>query len=281
MWTDNIFMAWQYARYIDRVTAAGKAEYDLPMYVNAWLELPGMSKPGKYPSGGPLPRVMDIWKAGAPNIDFLSPDIYAENFEDWCDWYTRQGDPLFIPEVGRSEETAANLLFAFGNYNTLGTSPFGIDRITPDEDSPIEKLYHVMHYLAPEILEHQPLENRMTGFLLDMDRRSTDVIMEDQNVTIELYSRRGVIAVEDAFGLVIKTGEMEYLVAGSRALISFKSPDDPGIKYGIGKVDEIVFRDGKWQEGRRLNGDETHRGRAVRLPHEEIGIQRVAIYKYK
>ena len=35
--TDEIFMAWNYARYIGRVAEAGKAEYPLPMYVNAAL----------------------------------------------------------------------------------------------------------------------------------------------------------------------------------------------------------------------------------------------------
>ena len=281
MWTDNVFMAWQYAGYIDKVTAAGKAEYPLPMYVNAWLELPGMMKPGRFPSGGPLPRVMDVWKAGAPHIDFISPDIYAENFEDWCDWYTQLDNPLFIPEVGRSAESAANLLFAFGNYSTIGTSPFAIDDLDPAEDGPIEKLYLAMQYLGPEILKHQGRENTMTGFLLDDSRRSIDVQMGDYNVVIELFSHRGKILVDDAFGLIIKTGDREFLIAGSRALISFKSLLSPQDKYGIGKVQEIVFVNGQWRHGRRLNGDETHRGRAARLPMDEIGIQHVTVYHYK
>jgi len=29
-------MAWNYARYVNTVVEAGKKEYDLPMYVNAW-----------------------------------------------------------------------------------------------------------------------------------------------------------------------------------------------------------------------------------------------------
>ena len=33
-------MAWNYARYVDNVTAAGKAAYALPMFVNAWLSNP-------------------------------------------------------------------------------------------------------------------------------------------------------------------------------------------------------------------------------------------------
>ena len=35
--TDEIFMAWNFARYVGRVAEAGKAEYPLPMFVNAAL----------------------------------------------------------------------------------------------------------------------------------------------------------------------------------------------------------------------------------------------------
>src|ERR1035437_4643103 len=35
---DEIFMAWNYAGYVRHVAAAGKAEYNLPMFVNAWPE---------------------------------------------------------------------------------------------------------------------------------------------------------------------------------------------------------------------------------------------------
>jgi hypothetical protein len=60
--TDEIFMAWNYARYVHTVAASGKAAYDLPMYVNTWLAGEDAT-PGDYPSGGPQPRVLDIWKA--------------------------------------------------------------------------------------------------------------------------------------------------------------------------------------------------------------------------
>ncbi len=69
--TDEIFMAWNYAQYVGRVAAAGKAEYPLPMYVNAWLVQRTGEKPGSYPSGGPVAQVHDLWRAGAPHIDFL------------------------------------------------------------------------------------------------------------------------------------------------------------------------------------------------------------------
>jgi hypothetical protein len=35
--TDEIFMAYHYARYVETIAAAGKEEYGLPMFTNAWL----------------------------------------------------------------------------------------------------------------------------------------------------------------------------------------------------------------------------------------------------
>ena len=38
---EELFMAWHFARFTQHVTAAGKAEYPLPMFVNAALIRPG------------------------------------------------------------------------------------------------------------------------------------------------------------------------------------------------------------------------------------------------
>ncbi|HXB92490.1 MAG TPA: beta-galactosidase, partial [Puia sp.] len=84
--TDEIFQAWFYARYANRVADAGKKEYALPMYVNAALNHRNVL-PGEYPSAGPLPQVMDIWQAAAPAIDFLSPDFYNPRFAEYGDLY--------------------------------------------------------------------------------------------------------------------------------------------------------------------------------------------------
>ena len=83
-------MAWHFARYAEAVAAAGKREYALPMFVNAALIRPG-HQPGQYPSGGPLPHLVDVWRAAAPSIDFLAPDIYFQNFVEWARRYTRLG----------------------------------------------------------------------------------------------------------------------------------------------------------------------------------------------
>src|SRR5690349_4363517 len=66
--TDELFMAWYFARYAERVAAGGKKEYPLPMFVNAALIRPGY-QPGRYVSAGPLPHLIDVWRAAAPSID--------------------------------------------------------------------------------------------------------------------------------------------------------------------------------------------------------------------
>ncbi|HMD72212.1 MAG TPA: beta-galactosidase [Bryobacteraceae bacterium] len=118
-YTDEIFMAWNYARYVGGVAAAGKAEYPVPMYVNTWCSM-GDRPPGTYPSGGPLPHVADVWKVGAPAIDFRSPDLHATNFSEWVDWYHPTRDfPLFIPEAFHATGHY-NIFYVMGQHDGIG-----------------------------------------------------------------------------------------------------------------------------------------------------------------
>ncbi|MFY0598214.1 MAG: DUF5597 domain-containing protein [Cyclobacteriaceae bacterium] len=280
-WTDLIFMAWNYSVYMNEVTKRGKEVYNLPMFVNAWLEYPSEPYPGGFPSGGPVPRVMDIWKAGAPDVDFMAPDIYGTNFIEWCDKYTSQGDPLFIPETWWNKPKYVQFMFyALGHYNTLGVAPFGVDRIDPLENPPLKEMFSVAEYLAPEILKYQGDRSKMVGFMLDLDNPSQEFEMENYYVKAELYSRRGKIMVDDAFGMIIKTGENEFTISGTRATISFRPKEGEETKAGIGPVDEYEYHNGRWINRRRLGGDETNRGRAVYMLMDGIGIQKAIVYKY-
>lgn len=276
--TDEIFMAWNYARYIDKVAAAGKAEYDIPMYVNAWLS-GSQGKPGDWPSGGPLPHTMDIWLAGAPHIDLLAPDIYASNFQEWCQKYTQRGNPLFIPEMRRQAVGARNVFYAFGQHDAMGTSPFAVDSIQHPEDAPLSKSYEVLRQIAPLILEHQG-KGEMVGFLLDK---------EHPKVTLELGGYELDITLDAVFsykadlgyGLIIAVGPNEFIGIGSGFRVAFQ-PKTPGPALaGIGTVDEGVYRNGRWNPGRRLNGDENDQGRKWRFSNRRISIERCTVYRYE
>ena len=152
---DAIFIAWQYAKYVNRVAKAGKAEYPIPLYANAWLQQPDHGWPGAYPSGGPLPQVMDIWKAGAPAIDILAPDLYlTDHMVEVCTRFTRQGNPLFIPETSSGAVAPANVLYAVAQHNAIGFSPFMIER-QASATSDLANTYGLLANMMPLIMEHQ------------------------------------------------------------------------------------------------------------------------------
>jgi beta-galactosidase GanA len=125
------FHAWHVARYIDQVAAAGKAVKPIPMYVNA--ALPGdpfkYQEPKSYASGGPANTVIDVYKAAAPHLDVLAPDIYNPDYKAYLgflDAYDRPDNPLLVPETGHAKEYARYFFEAMGR-GAIGWAPFGVD----------------------------------------------------------------------------------------------------------------------------------------------------------
>lgn len=98
-WSKSFYTTWQYATYIDFISAGAKEIYPLPTFCNCWLVQKPDDMPGVYPNGGPVSRVMDIWKAAAPHIDVLAPDIYLSDFKNIVADYHRADNPLLIPEA--------------------------------------------------------------------------------------------------------------------------------------------------------------------------------------
>lgn len=275
--TDEIFMAWNYARYLDNVTAAGKAVYDLPMFVNAWLCKPEET-PGDYPCGGPLPHVMDIWLAGCPQIDMLTPDIYAPDFAAWCQKYTQRGNPLFIPEMRRAEDGARNIFYAIGQHDAIGTSPFAVDSLDQPAQTPLSQSYAVLQQLAPIILEHQG-GGAMVGFLLDSVQPAVTHQLGGYELEISLDDIFSFKA-EIGYGLIIAVGPNTFIGAGSGFRVAFRAIPPDAAQVGIGTVDEGAYHDGRWIARRRLNGDENDQGRRWRFSPQGIVIERCTVYRY-
>lgn len=277
--TDEIFMAWHYATYIDRVAAAGRSKHDIPMFVNAMLQ--EAPEPGQhfYPCGSPLPQVMDIWLAAIDKIDLLAPDIYTPNFEEWCERCTRRHNPLFIPEMTPREAGARQVFYAIGRHDAIGTSPFAIDMIEDPAAAALSKSYEVLKQVAPTILAHQGRE-RTTGFLLDKDHPTASVELGGYVLNISL-DEIFIFRAEIGYGLIIQTGTDEFVAAGSGFRVAFHPTESDSRYAGILKVEEGSFADGGWKPDRRLNGDETSQGSHWRFDDKALSIQRCTVYTYE
>lgn len=274
---DEIFMAWQYARFMEGVAARGKAEYDIPMYVNTWLA-PDNAPPGEYPSGGSQPRVVEVWKAAGSSIDFYSPDLYAANFEEWCKRYHRDGNPLYMPETRGGAAGAANVFYALGEEAGIGFSPFGIESEAGDAD-PLGESYKAIAAVAPLLLERQSAGD-VHGFLLDRDHPQVDFTMNGYTVHVSLDSIFGG-QVENGFGLIMADGKDAFLGVGKGFRATFSPYPASGPGAGIGAVEEGRFEDGKWIAGRRLNGDEDDQGEHWRFGPQQVRTEKVTLYRYE
>jgi beta-galactosidase GanA len=283
--TDEIFMAWHYAKFVNAVINAGKLIYPLPMYVNAALNRAG-AQPGKgYPSAGPLPHLMDVWKAGGPDIDFLSPDFYFPDFMHWCDLYTRQGNPLFVPEHRFDNTVAAKAAFAFGHYQAIGFSPFSIEAVESPENEPLGKMYALIDQLSPLISAHHG-QHKIEGVLVDKENQQNVFQLGDYEFTVRHsytlgYETDSKNDAWDAAGaLIVQTADNEFFIAGSGVVATFKNISNSDLIVGILKVDEGRFDNSRWHVIRHLNGDQTHQGRHVRIFHDDFSILRFELYNY-
>jgi hypothetical protein len=291
--SEEIFMAWHFARYADAVAAAGKKEYPLPMFVNAALIRPG-HQPGQYPSGGPLPHLFDIWRAAAPSLDFLSPDIYFRAFAEWARRYRRAGNPLFVPEAMRSPEASVNGLYAFGALDAMGFSPFGIESIGDPAAKYLTASFDLVAQLEHLILalqgkgamagllsegpeQRQPQQVQLGGYVLRATfERGTPQALADGAIA---PAGPGAAMPAPSGGLVLATAPDEFIIAGSAVTITFAT-SEPGRQAGILHAEEGRFVAGRWENVRWLGGDETHQGRHVRLEPGRFSIQRVRLYRY-
>jgi len=274
--SDEYFQAWSVARFIDQVAAAGKAEYPLPMYVNVALRDPLTPGPaGTYESGGATDNVLWIWKAAAPSIDLLAPDIYQPDSARYLkvlDLYSRTDNALFVPETMGSPEQARMCFAALGR-GAIGWSPFGLDytvpaqqlngspRVTEASLAPIALNYEILRPIMREVAQLN-LDGKLQS-AVEQTGELTQTIDFGNWQAIVTYgvARNGVARGNpEAIGraLVAKTGENEFLVTGAFCRVDFKAAS--GGQRDFLRVEEGGFEHGVFRPMRIWNGDETDWG---------------------
>lgn len=282
---DEVFMAWHYAKYVDAVAHAGKAEYSLPMYVNAQLPAP-MERPGEYPSGGPHPYYLDVWRAAAPSIDCYSPDIYWPNFEYWVQRYEFPGNSIFIPEA-RMDTAPYNALYAYGQARAIGFGPFGIDNLTlpQKEDAPMPEIAQVYELLDSigDLLPAAQAAGQTRGLTLHASSlRPTQTVALGGYLFQAALSRSWPdrkLATDDGAMLILQRGPGDFYILGSGLAVTFaRDPDVEAGVAGIESVEEVSRISGKWIVKRRLNGDQTDQGRQLLMDPHQPRIYHVRLY---
>ena len=288
---EEVFSAYHVSRFVNYVAEQGREEYHLPHFANCWLVHRG-DAPGQYPSGGPVTRMHEVWRYGAPAVDVLCPDIYVPEFLEVCDDYSRC-QPLMIPETAVHAYAAPRLAYCIGHYHALGYAPFafdemgrpfnamqsflfGVDVTDPALKTPQNREEYA--WFAKTLSSLMPLaavkygtadlqavcaEQKAERNVLDFGKLRVNVLFSDPLAPMP----------ENGVALGVKTGPDEaFLLAYHCTLVP--APGDAA-NLDILELEEGGFRDGRWRAGRRLNGDE-----AASLRMEEPKLLRLKVHTY-
>ncbi len=314
-YSDEYFMAWNYARYVEQLARDARAISDMPLYVNAALNSRGR-RPGEYPSAGPLAHLKDIWHAAAPTIDFLSPDIYDSGFADWVAQYALPDNVLFIPEVRREDANGAQAYYVTGHHDAIGISPFSIENGSLAALPSLVAAYATLAEATPVIARHRGTD-AMDGVLLTPENPTTEIVDGDTRITLSHFftlpwDPRATDGSRwpDKGAILIRLAPADYLLIGSGVVAKFEHIDEnaPAAaalgedgflnsgddraeaqtqwggkpRVGLASVEEVAVEpDGSLRRIRTLNGDETHQGRHARIGVDDNKILHIKTYQYQ
>lgn len=277
---EHTFQTWSIARYVEQVAKAGKAEFGIPLYLNHSLD-----DPLRAPAAGRLDwtartnHVLDIWKAAAPSLDLIAPDIYMSQYapyEKVLDVYARKDNALLVPESGNAEAYPRYFFAALG-HGAIGWSTFGLD-LTGYANAPLgapavdDKLIDLF---AHDFALVGPMQREVARLNFE---GKLQAVAEDPAVhqqTLEFGAWTATVAYGlRVFGrgmnppgnaepvgraLVAQLGPDEFLVMGVQARVDFR-PRAAGKHAEFVRVEEGTYVDGRWKFLRIWNGDQTDYG---------------------
>jgi hypothetical protein len=296
---DELFQLYHQAHYVNGVAAAGKAEFDIPVYMNVWLTYPPPELPERrlpipgiqYPSGGAVQRWVGLWRALAPSVGAIAPDIYGDDagfVRDVLAAYHRPDNPLLVPEIAKTDNFARYDFLALGE-GALGIAPFGIDPRGWNILGDSAAIGHARNFalLAPMSREIAKLnfEGKLKTCMEEVGRAQQELDFGEWQTTVSFgfpqYDGRRPPGTKDAHGvaLVAQLGPDEFLVTGIDASVSFHLPGRlPGMRMQILSAEEGAYENGVWKPKRLWNGDETDRG--LQFNAEDPAVVRIKLGQF-
>jgi beta-galactosidase GanA len=296
---DELFQLYHQALYVNEIAAAGKAAFDIPVYMNVWLaglpaELPQRQiyQPGiQYPSGGAIQRWVGLWRKLAPAVVACAPDIYTSDVDSVrgiLKDYARPDNPLFVPEIGRTDGFAKFLFAALGQ-GAVGFAPFGVDPHGWNILGDAPPAAHARNFalIGPMSREIAKLnfEGKVKTAIEDAAATQEELDFGEWQATVKFgfpqWDGRRAPGTNDHHGaaLVAQLGPDEFLVTGVDASVSFHLPGHkPGMRSQFLSAEEGSYQNGVWKTVRLWNGDEVDRG--LQFHANEPAVVRVKLTKF-
>jgi len=291
---DEIFQAYHQAKYVNAIAQAGKAEFAIPYYINVWVSYPVSQLPQRqldapgvgYPSGGAVQKLVGLWRALAPALDMIGPDIYSSDtsfYHDVIRTYHRKDNPLWIPEIGRDDSYGKFFFYALGE-GALGFAPFGVDQtgwnITGDQPwKAHSNNFALIEPMNREIAQAQ-FEGRLKTATEELGQSSQELDFGEWQATVAYgfpqQDGQRAPGTKDAHGsaLIVRLSKDEFLVTGVDASVIFHLPGKlPWMHSQIVTAEEGTYENGVWKPVRLWNGDETDRGLCFSQKAEVVRVR--------
>lgn len=303
------FHAWAIASYIEELAKAGRAVYNLPMFVNAALRdplEPMAPWKGNFASGGPSHDVIDIYKAAAPHIDIAAPDLYAPDSNRVSanlGHFQRADNALFVPEMGNAA-TYARYIYQILGRGAIGVAPFGIDYADysnyplgsklKDKTmvEPFGKIYAAFRPME-RLWAQWSLEGRTQGIAESDERKPQSMAFKGWDIGVSFRQWQFGEQTEgpdmkdippgteqpSGGAAVAQIGEREFIVIGHHARIKINGAGvNKGKNAAYARIEEGHFdAKGNWVMERNWNGDQADHG--LNLTGQPIVLKiRMGIY---
>ncbi len=234
----QVFQAWYFSRYIERVTAAGKTIYDLPMFVNAWLDA----------TGSPDAEWIDIWQAGGPSIDVIAGDLYGGEFKKEIAAFDVQDNPIMVPETSPRSISGGRAWWAYAQHDAFEFGTYWIEQ----RKSRVKESYALLREMAPVILSKQGTSDLIGMYQTDNSQDSWTDTVGGYNVkitpTAPWPSEQEVVDGGElpGCGAIVKVGTDEFVIVGTKVKVEFsKSGSSLDVSYAY----KGRYEDGQWIQG--------------------------------
>ncbi|MDB8709934.1 DUF5597 domain-containing protein [Mediterraneibacter gnavus] len=236
-----------------------------------------------------------FWKYAAPSIDVFCPDIYVHNFLEICDSYTKLDNPLFIPETSIHSHCAPRLVYCIGHYHAACFAPFGFEEMgepfsntmgalfgmdvndpllsTPQNVSEFRFCCNTIRNMMDLIAERYGTDDLQAAMAENTTKGADTMLFGEYG--FQIITEHPYMSRKDGVCLILRADENTFYLLGNGCIINYFSTDSQKPNCDIISLDEGHFENGRWINGRRLNGDES-----AMVSFDHFGLLKLKVFNY-